>query len=265
MNTREILDMALNVETLAEKIYLDLSRLFPEAKAFFEQLSCEESRHADIMAINMGFLSIDALPPEFAIDMVPLIRKTLAVAAQLESRIEAKEITLTEAVRLAVEMEEAGIEAYFQNVMRGESVDGALNYLKQFYVDSRHHADALREFGKSLGAKTEGQPLTMTHRRSKMNCWEFKRCGRQPEGIHAQEPGSCPAATEEILDGVHDGVNAGRACWVVAGTLCRGEIQGSFAQKIKDCGACDFYNKVHTEERSVFQFSALLLAKLEKR
>ncbi|MDH4164450.1 MAG: hypothetical protein OEW15_17440 [Nitrospirota bacterium] len=38
--------------------------------------------------------------------------------------------------------------------------------------------------------------------------------------------GLCPAAAEEALDGVHDGTNAGRSCWVVAGTLCKDSVQG---------------------------------------
>ncbi len=52
----------------------------------------------------------------------------------------------------------------------------------------------------------------------KLNCWEFKKCGRQPQGPHVKDQGLCPASLEEGLDGVHDGVNAGRACWVITGS-----------------------------------------------
>ncbi len=53
-----------------------------------------------------------------------------------------------------------------------------------------------------------------------MNCWEFKKCERQPEGRKAVERGVCPAAVEKRLDIFHGGKNAGRACWVAAGTMC---------------------------------------------
>lgn len=96
-------------------------------------------------------------------------------------------------------------------------------------------------------------------RKTKLNCWEFKRCGRQPGGAAVHDKGICPATTEKRLDGTHDGVNAGRACWVVAGTLCKGEVQGSFAQKYKNCERCDFYQKVKEEEFPKFKFSAVLL------
>ncbi len=96
----------------------------------------------------------------------------------------------------------------------------------------------------------------------KLNCWEFKRCGRQPQGPHVKEMGLCPASTEESLDGTHDGVNSGRACWVVSGTFCKGQVQGAFAQKFKNCELCDFYQRVRTEERMGFTLSVVLLERM---
>jgi len=97
----------------------------------------------------------------------------------------------------------------------------------------------------------------------KKNCWEFKNCGRHDGGAHVHDLGICPAAVEKKLDGIHDGNNAGRACWVVAGTLCKGMVQGSFAQKYKNCEVCDFYQGVRKEEGSRFVLSAILLNKVK--
>jgi hypothetical protein len=96
----------------------------------------------------------------------------------------------------------------------------------------------------------------------KQNCWEYKKCGRQPGGNHTADLGLCPATVEEKLAGVHDGTNGGRACWVVAGTLCKGEKQGTFAQKYKNCELCDFYRTVKKEEFPGFQLSAIILKRL---
>lgn len=96
----------------------------------------------------------------------------------------------------------------------------------------------------------------------KTNCWEFKKCGREPGGARVSELGVCPAALEERLDAVHGGRNAGRACWVVAGTLCRGETQGTFAAKFGACETCDFYLAVREEEFLQFRFSSILLNKI---
>lgn len=82
----------------------------------------------------------------------------------------------------------------------------------------------------------------------KMNCWEYKKCGREPGGVNEGVWGVCPASCECLLDGVNGGANAGRASWVVAGTLCEGSPQGAFAEKISTCLECDFYLKVKAEE-----------------
>lgn len=81
-----------------------------------------------------------------------------------------------------------------------------------------------------------------------INCWEYKKCGREPDGLRAHELGVCPAACETRCHGIHSGINAGRVCWLVAGTLCCGEVQGAFARKMATCLECDFYKEVCREE-----------------
>jgi hypothetical protein len=93
----------------------------------------------------------------------------------------------------------------------------------------------------------------------KKNCWEKMQCGRQPGGFRVDDLGLCPAATAVGLHGTHGGKNAGRACWVVAGTLCGGEIQASFAKKFNDCQICEFYQEVKAEESGKFKMSIVLL------
>ncbi len=98
---------------------------------------------------------------------------------------------------------------------------------------------------------------------SKMNCWEFKKCGREPGGLH-QDLGVCPAALEKRLDGVHGGKNGGRACWVVAGTFCDKQVQGTFAKKYVNCEKCDFYGTVLDDEGPGHKLAIFLLGKLKE-
>lgn len=83
---------------------------------------------------------------------------------------------------------------------------------------------------------------------TKKNCWEFKKCGREPGGPRSAELGVCPVTTHEELHGAHDGKNGGRACWVIAGSLCGGKVQGTYAQKLNNCWRCDFFTQVKMEE-----------------
>jgi hypothetical protein len=82
----------------------------------------------------------------------------------------------------------------------------------------------------------------------KQNCWEFKKCGREPGGQNASVP--CPVTSYAALNGMHEGKNAGRACWVVAGSLCGGKVQGDESQKRAACWECDFLKMVKKEEES---------------
>ncbi len=104
----------------------------------------------------------------------------------------------------------------------------------------------------------------MTKSNKKLNCWEFKKCGREPGGNKTEEFGVCVATTEIRANGINKGKNAGRACWAVAGTLCGGIVQGTFAMKLGNCLKCDFYKLVMKEEGSEHQKSKDILKKLEE-
>lgn len=67
-----------------------------------------------------------------------------------------------------------------------------------------------------------------------MNCWEFKKCGREEGGSKSKESGICPVYP-----------NYGQQCARVAGTLCGGQVQGTFALKLGNCQSCEFYNSEH--------------------
>ncbi|MBI5847458.1 MAG: hypothetical protein HZB31_05820 [Nitrospirae bacterium] len=66
---------------------------------------------------------------------------------------------------------------------------------------------------------------------ARAQCWDFMKCGRDRDK-------SCPAVVQ----------SAGRSCWLVAGTLCGGVVQGDHAQKIASCKECNFYTKVKAGE-----------------
>jgi signal transduction histidine kinase len=58
-------------------------------------------------------------------------------------------------------------------------------------------------------------------------CWEFMKCG-----VEHDANVKCPVYP-----------HFGRSCWAVGGTFCEGKIQGTHAQKIKNCKHCNFFMK----------------------
>ncbi len=57
----------------------------------------------------------------------------------------------------------------------------------------------------------------------KVNCWDYNNCEKALRR-------DCPAYP-----------NAGRVCFVVEGTRCKGIMQGPYSEKINDCRECEFY------------------------
>ena len=86
------------------------------------------------------------------------------------------------------------------------------------------------------------------------NCWEAKNCGREPGGPKVADLGECPSARlPSFFNGKNGGVAAGRYCWKIAGTLCGGKVQGTAADKLQNCLACEFYQKVKEEQGGSFE------------
>jgi methyl-accepting chemotaxis protein len=60
---------------------------------------------------------------------------------------------------------------------------------------------------------------------ARSNCWEILKCQRES---------ACPAYPEH-----------GRDCFAVTATMCRGEKQGSYDEKISKCReVCNFYTGI---------------------
>lgn len=82
----------------------------------------------------------------------------------------------------------------------------------------------------------------------KTNCWTFMQCGREPGGKNTAELGVCPAAANALPDGINGGVNGGRICWAVRGTMCWESLPGGSGDRHPKCGNCEFRRLVEEEE-----------------
>jgi hypothetical protein len=78
------------------------------------------------------------------------------------------------------------------------------------------------------------------------NCWEVKDCGREPNGKNVHLDGVCPVSVEFRLNGIHNGKNGGRCCWVFSPNdgKYNNDNMLSFLEKSLRCSECDFYKSV---------------------
>jgi len=80
------------------------------------------------------------------------------------------------------------------------------------------------------------------------NCWDITQCGREPGGKLATQLGVCAVSTDKYFDGTNGGVNAGRCCWRVAGTLFGGRANCMKLEEVGSCQNCIVYSTVLSEE-----------------
>lgn len=86
----------------------------------------------------------------------------------------------------------------------------------------------------------------------KLNCWEYKLCGREKGGLMVNTLGECPVTSAMQYDGVNDGIAAGRVCWVVRNSGNRLACPGIGLRS--SCHQCEFYRRVMHEEEELARF-----------
>ncbi len=93
----------------------------------------------------------------------------------------------------------------------------------------------------------------------KKNCWEVKGCG-QKRGGNGKNTLKCPVPDMATSDGINGGQNAGRICWLIANTMCKGNAEeATFEEMFNTCVECDFYRLVREEEGKSMMFSIEML------
>ncbi len=79
----------------------------------------------------------------------------------------------------------------------------------------------------------------------KLNCWQYKNCGREEGGILADELGVCPVSISMKHDGTNGGLAAGRVCWKLHKTSP--PSLDSCANGGPACQQCAFFRRVQFE------------------
>ena len=83
---------------------------------------------------------------------------------------------------------------------------------------------------------------------NRLNCCNFKRCGREPGGRNISIFGVCSAPVAIGFDGMNNGRNGGRSCWIIRESACEQVMRKCCVQEIRECRQCDFYCFVNESE-----------------
>ncbi len=152
----ERLQACLKMEMQCADVYHTLvtlfpRSLFPEARDLFETLAEWEERHADIIAVSIGFHEIDEIPDIVVPSKLSLINNTLDIAQDIKAKIGSQRVTLKIALNMVLKMEESSAESYLQDVMTERMDLEIIKYLRQYYKDEKSHAEMIKELKLKKG------------------------------------------------------------------------------------------------------------------
>ncbi|MEO5333964.1 MAG: hypothetical protein H7839_18270 [Magnetococcus sp. YQC-5] len=91
------------------------------------------------------------------------------------------------------------------------------------------------EMLQKLHSKAKQEDPKEPQEETLLNCWEFKKCGKEK---------TCIAATDKKYNGYFGGKNGGRFCPFISGTECYDGSKRSTFEKLELCVKCDFYNNI---------------------
>lgn len=117
MGLHKIINGCLAMEKDVASIYGIFMQLFPEEKYFWEDLYNDEKQHYSWLTDPHFIESIDLLPSKDMLPSMELIDSTLKIASHTIMRIKSNPITLEDALRISLRLEESMVEAFANELM----------------------------------------------------------------------------------------------------------------------------------------------------
>ena len=138
-------DEAIKVELNASKIYAIFSQKFPEDKSFWWSLSLEEINHASLIESEKLFYEVNVFPDElFSVDLEELIKLNDSLHIIMEQFKD--NISLENAFKIALEIENSAMELNYQKLAESASSDRAVNLFQELNRADKDHAKRISDY-----------------------------------------------------------------------------------------------------------------------
>jgi rubrerythrin len=134
------------IETGIAAIYRGFARMFPEAKDFWSNLAMEEENHAAILTIAAEYEKRGRLPVSLAPRSWSQIRETLELLSTVRKSIEGANVSLQEALEIALRLEAATREYHLLQVKASETNSVILAALQSLAIDNGWHVQKIDSF-----------------------------------------------------------------------------------------------------------------------
>ncbi len=143
MQITKLINGCLEIELAVASIYSRFAHLFPQEKVFWEDLYEDERRHISFLieAGNSG--TFDELVTEDMGFSMPLLDRTRTFVANESYRIEVNPVSMEDALRMAMEIEQTKVEAFANELIANLSPADNEAFLK-ILMDEKTHIAKIR-------------------------------------------------------------------------------------------------------------------------
>jgi rubrerythrin len=144
MNIHEIINGCKEIEKSAATVYSNLMRLFPKEMEFWGNLFDDEAEHL-IFLINAESLGLISelekivLPPS-----IPVLNKTLKLAGNITEKITKNPVSLEDALRMTLKLEETMVETYTNTLIANLLSFDNESYIEKILISEKLHVDKIR-------------------------------------------------------------------------------------------------------------------------
>jgi rubrerythrin len=144
MEMNDFINGCIAMEKAAELVYSNFMQLFPQDKDFWGDLVKDEIGHSSFLidANNHGLF--DKIKLTYAPLSMPLLEKTLKFAENINSQIRFNPVSLEDAFKVALKLEESILETFTNNLMGALLTDPKSSF-DRLLNETRLHADKIRD------------------------------------------------------------------------------------------------------------------------
>jgi hypothetical protein len=147
----QILSEMIKTERGMGDLYKLYAEYFTSDKGFWEQISAEEDKHAELLTSGILYLAFNILPEVVLLNKLEALRQTNESIWVVTKKYEREMPPKEEAYNYAIQMEKSLSEAFFQELMKmpfAPDVVAAWQSLAEESVDHSKRIAATLESGK---------------------------------------------------------------------------------------------------------------------
>ncbi len=148
MGRNAIINGCIKVEKSAASIYKNLMRKFPEKKEFWNNLYVDETEHLSFLKDVKSLELIDELKKIDLPPSMPIINETLKMAGKINEKISKGSISLKNALKMTLQLEESMVEAYTYKIIANLMSFGNETSYKKIITDEKKHINKIKKIMK---------------------------------------------------------------------------------------------------------------------